>query len=1361
MYGLIIYFFLPAFSQDYIANVQYLGVKDGLSHRDVYCLIKDSRGFIWLGTKYGLNRYDGHRFQLFTKEKNGLGSNEIHHIVEDFDGNLWLFTADTWHGKVNMVKASVLNIYRLEVQSLEEKYGAQIPFQETNIYSCISNKEGELFFGTKDGRLVHLKRENIFESQMLKEGAEVALILATSQNTVIGSILENNRSTGTFEFNGNGKILHTYDTLGEDFHPVGLSRDGVYWSIFGSQEANNPITFFSALPGNKSEVREVSKQIPGDWVFDNWLSEIFYRPTDHTFWYKSLERFFVFQPEIGLLYDFAEEYPEIIEKEIHDIYFDKNDLAWVATGQGFYIIQLSKNPFKRYLFSNPNLHSLKDFKSCRGILETDNQLFVNTYKGRFNIDLPSGQHQRSYFGSPAFNIPKFEHPFYGPIFKKGNDIYQAAHLVIKQHSGKDYQAFEWESSARNEKPTIWSIFKDSHETVWIGSKSGLGYLDTLSRQIQIYNQVNAFQNIQISTIYDFEERPDSLLIASNSGIYILQAEKGIVARYWTGGKGIYYLPHDDIHHIFLDEAQTFWLASGGGGLIKWNPTRTIQEKGAHIQQFTIADGLSSNTLHAIYEDDVQNLWIASEMGIIQFDRNTFRTQAYLPENGVSYHEFNRNSHYQAANGRLYFGSVNGVTAFFPEDIRGDTLFNAPLEIIQFQQYDGKTESIVQKTTEILESQKIILQPADRFFNLEFALLDYKNTAQVRYAYRIRGHSDDWQYLNDNSLRISGLPYGNFQLEIRGQGANGMFSSQELSIPIAVLRPLYAKNWFIILCLLLFLGGLFAWYKRRTSRLKRQQSILENMVRERTLTIEQQAEELRHLDELKSRFFANISHELRTPLTLILGPLSAILKRKDIQPKTLVDLKMMQKNGRRLINLIGDMLDLTKLESNKMELQEQPVLLYDCLKRILAAFESQAQYLGIVLSFQHDFDPELKILLDELKFEKILNNLLSNALKFTPGGKKVTVHTKDLNAIIQIKVTDEGPGIHPADLPHIFDRYYQSKQPDAPTQGGTGIGLALAKQLAGIFEGNLFVESELGKGSSFIFDFPKKETFGVIENHPVEEEMVFEEEMPLILANHSISSTETTRQQVAILIVEDNPDMQNYIQSVLGSQYATKTAKNGAEALETLKSNPLPQLILSDIMMPVMDGYSLLQQLKSTIEWRQIPVIMLTARAAQADKLKALRIGVDDYMLKPFETEELHARVKNLLENYSSRMAWQKELETTEAHDHPLLSEEDLYWLEQVEKIVLREVGNKQYSIGDLADEMAQSRRALERKLKLLTGLSPQKYKLETQLQCAKTLLHSRKYKTVKQVSYAVGFHKTAYFSVLFKKRFGLLPSEYL
>ncbi|GJM34409.1 MAG: hypothetical protein DHS20C18_34100 [Saprospiraceae bacterium] len=620
-------------------------------------------------------------------------------------------------------------------------------------------------------------------------------------------------------------------------------------------------------------------------------------------------------------------------------------------------------------------------------------------------------------------------------------------------------------------------------------------------------------------------------------------------------------------------------------------------------------------------------------------------------------------------------------------------------------------------------------------------------------------------------RSAGFNIQNYYLQKEKEQLAVEKENQELELRLKKSQ-LHYSFIILVLAVTLAMGFLLAFISLRKRK---------NELVSQNILIQQQADQLANLDAAKSRFFANISHELRTPLSLILGPIRTLLKESHFSEKHTKLLQMVNQSGKQLNWLVNEILDLQKLEMGKMELKVTPTELSVFFSTYAAQFESLAHRKQIDFSFEIEVGSGVIANIDTEKCRQIVYNLLSNAFKFTPEGGRIEAVVSVDNSMLRLSVQDSGSGIHPDDLQHLFDRFFQTTRPEKPVEGGTGIGLALCREYAQLFGGEIKVTSTLGQGTTFLLAFPidlvdhpsqatsgKAEILDTLQEGNLPRAMGSTEDQLFALGlgktKKSVSAKTSHTQKPTILVVEDNHNLQDYIRMILEEKYQVITAENGQIALEKLSSFPLGldgagvELILSDLMMPVMDGYQLLEKLKSATATRHLPVIMLTARAETKDKLKALRIGVDDYLLKPFDEEELLVRIENLLKNKAAR---NKEFltETQKEDAVPALSKPDQEWLEIFEDYVQKNLSADILNIPTLASEFAMSESTLLRQLKRLTGLSPLQYLLEVRLSEARQLLENRIHNSISKVASEVGYSDVRSFSRSFKKRFGKLPSE--
>lgn len=517
---------------------------------------------------------------------------------------------------------------------------------------------------------------------------------------------------------------------------------------------------------------------------------------------------------------------------------------------------------------------------------------------------------------------------------------------------------------------------------------------------------------------------------------------------------------------------------------------------------------------------------------------------------------------------------------------------------------------------------------------------------------------------------------------------------------------------------------------------------ESLLRVKNDEIQRHVDQVENLNATKSRWFVNVAHELRTPLTLIAGPVRRVLGNYDLPEAVREDLKIVDRNANSLSGLVNEILDLSKLQEGKMALREEVVDLKALAVHLVDGFESRAQQLGVDLAL--DTAQELYIQADRGKLSKLLTNLISNALKFTPKDGRVAVSLYQTNDKVVVAVTDTGRGIRSADLPYIFERFYQSSHPDQEVSGGTGIGLALSREIARMHEGELTVVSEEGHGSTFTLALPITR----LADKPVEAEQQPEKESSEAFSAQMLA---VAADRPALLLVEDNADMRTYIASLLTDQFEVKEAGNGLEALEVLKAHTV-RFIISDVMMPEMDGISFLKEVKAHEKWKHIPFVHLSALSDTEMRKEALRIGIDDFLMKPFDPEELIIRVQNLYENYLSRVAYHEE-NTEVSYDDRMLA--------RLRDEVLKYLDDSSFNVLRLADAAAMSERQLYRYLKAHTGLTPNKFIQEIKLNKAVELAENRVYVSTSELASALGFKQASYFSTLFEKRFGRKPTAIL
>lgn len=697
-----------------------------------------------------------------------------------------------------------------------------------------------------------------------------------------------------------------------------------------------------------------------------------------------------------------------------------------------------------------------------------------------------------------------------------------------------------------------------------------------------------------------------------------------------------------------------------------------------------------------------------------------------------------------------------------------------LTIEELLVYDQETGLLLNQTLQFREEASIILPASYTYLELHFAA----PSPDDQIAYYVDGMDHEWQLLSSKRLRLYKLPPGAYQLQLGLVRVNGQIDPQAMHIPISVQSARSLLSWFILGSIALALIGGFAYGIRYVYLQKR----VHNLEQTRRKTTAQRSTALSKLNASKSNMFIDLVHEIRSPLALVMALNESIKLERfgstnhNIKGASRIALR----NGNQLVKLTDEILELSKLEQISVPLEESAVHFHSFMQGLYSMIQPRAILKGIEMKLDYQVCKNLQVLVDISKFEKIFNNLVGNAVKFTPEGGKVSITVQETQeGSINLLVEDTGPGIPEKELTHIFERYYQSEYKELFGGYGAGIGLALAKKYADLFEGRLNVVSELGHGTLFAFSFPKKEVTDtqlmpsppLFEGH-TELNLATEMEQPVLKQPTAIPPVISKPASSAhVLVVEDNPDMRHFLQELLAPHYQVLTAEDGQAALDLLESpNNRIDLIVSDVIMPRVDGFQLLTAIRANDEWRGLPFLMLTAEVRTSKRIDAFTFGVDDYLIKPFSTDELLVRIKSVLHNSSQRRGWDKKKSDTQAGMAPAETESqsaarmtaaELDWLKKLEEIVQLEISNRQFNILELASVMAVSERQLFRQIKRLTGMTPNKYLRDIKLYKAKELLEDYTYGTISEVSYAVGFEDSHYFSKIYTARFGKKPAEYM
>jgi signal transduction histidine kinase/CheY-like chemotaxis protein/ligand-binding sensor domain-containing protein len=1292
------------------SNYTHYTTKDGLPQSNVTEVQQDADGFIWVATLSGIARFDGRKFTPFnnsSEKGTSLSGNLIGDIHIDDQNMLWIM-----HMSKNM---DLMNPRTFKVQ------------QNVSPVRTSQRSQFKLDIGYPSPRLIiDASQRNWF----VDEGDDYHLY--DSSNYRLSKLFLNSQTVKrskvlSFLEDKAGRLwLMTFD---------GLEVSDSTWSLFRKIPYPQSLRF---TPQKAWSLRAMIELPDGRLFFSDMDHFILYDPVSGEFKRVELPRKeiittktdkFVFDKQgrvifelAGLVYrlehddtlSFLWEFPERDDLYLNSLFVDQSNTLWVAANTGgLYSIDLNTPSFspRRYTYN----------------------MLVDALSDEMGID-------------PKQFPTKWK--------KKGWSYWMRYHYfqneLLMSNTGPHYEAdnalYALEAGKISRIPFING--KDEH-LAGIVHRDGIVYAVTsggnLYRRLSEKTEMELVTNLFLNVSAIGTPRPISRHIlhcaSDNDFLWVLTSQE--ILKYSFEGVLIETYQDPNSSGNFVQLLQTdpssddLWITSLGGGVIKFNK-KEFKVKRA----YSVEDGLSDNNVAAIAGDELGNIWIATFNGLSRLNEKENIFTHYILQDGLLESEFNRHHVLKLPDGRIAFGGTEGYVLFDPIHFSNDEFQPFP-QLTTFM-VNGKEVSLHDSsgilTTPLNSVESVLLKYDQNSIAFKAVPLQFNSPSKNKLRYRLLGFVDRWIEINEEErIRFENLPFGEYDLEINAANTEGVWSQKIKTLNIRILPPPWLSWWAFVaygLTMIIGVAMLVRNYKRRLIRSQEEAFNRKEALR------------LKEMDEMKTRFFSNITHEFRTPLTLILSPLDKHIRDKSFSPDVLEILKSNYRHGSHLLKLVNQLLDIAKLESGNMQLNEASGELLPFVQGCLDQFIELADQKDISLSLSSG-NVTGTYLFDKGNWEKILFNLLSNAIKFTAsnGAVQVAIQEVEFNdeLAIQLVVMDSGIGIKEEALPKLFDRFYQVDDTTTREQEGTGIGLALVKELTELMRGSISVESKVGEGTTFTVLLPISK---FSETAPTEDAQEIAAPNEAIIASND--------ELPLLLVVEDNQELRAFIVESLAHSWQVMEASNGGDAWQLIQQE-LPDIVISDVMMPGMSGYELCQLTKGDIRTAHINFIMLTAKTAQESKEKGLEAGADDYLTKPFHVNELELRIRN-------RLAHQRHIREYLQNDllkvSPGLSipsVEDAF-VTKLQRYIDDHIGDTSLGIDQLTEHFAMSRSTLNRKFKNLLNISPSEYIKMYRLQHAALLLKAGA--LIADVAHKVGFESASYFSQCFREVYALTPTEF-
>lgn len=1300
----------------------HLGLEQGLSQSSVLCIIQDQSGFMWFGTKDGLNRYDGNSFRIFQHVYNdttSLGNNVINSLFETKDNKIWAGTDAGIY--VYDPVTECFNKF-----STGSKDGILI---NQPVYKITSDSKGNIWIAVESQGIfcydIHTKELSHYA---IPNPNSIGTLEIDYSNTVwVGykgrGLYYTNDKFKSFKLFTNDTGLNTF----ADDHIFDIMSDNYNHLYIGSSK------------GGVKQINVLKKTIinllPAMGQTQNIFVRNILKYSEQELWIATESGIYIYNTENKEIQHIEHNRNDIYslsDNAIYDIYKDNEGGIWIGSyfgGIDYYPAQFT-NFEKYYPLTGKNSLSGKIVREfCE---DNDGNLWIGTEDGGLNkFNLTTKQFSKFENKDLYHNIHALcldNNTLWIGTYSKGLHS-----LNLKTDQTKHYVMGHEENTLIDN--SIYSMCKTSSGDLYIGTPSGL---NKYNHDKDNFSRIDKMDGIFIFDI--LEDHKGNIWFATyNSGIFkynpINNTWKNYSAQSTINDNN---LPYNKVISILEDSKGRLWFTMQGGGFCSFNPgTETFTN-------YNTSQGLANNVIYQIIEDENDTFWLTSNKGLIYFDLPNKNFKIFTTRNGLLNNQFNYRSSIKTKKGDIYFGGINGFITFNSKQFT-ENKYYPPVVLTDFYLFNKKAN--INKPDSPLRSSISFTKQLDLKYNqnsfaFKFAALGYGTSGTNQLQYKLEGFDKEWYTANSNNpmATYTNLKPGNYTFSVKASNYQGEWNGENKYVQIRIYPPFWRSTWAYIFYIIAT-GGLIIYSiqrfrKRMTDKQKLQFERLES-------------EKEKELYHAKIDFFTNIAHEIRTPLTLIKGPLESILKKTDLNEKEVKEnLHIMEQNTLRLLNLTNQLLDFRKTETKGFSLNFMNYNISEILKETYTRFLPTARQSSLEFNLQLP-EEEFYAPVDKEALTKILSNLFNNAIKYAQSDIIVKLDTRSNNspAMFMITVSNDGTLI-PKDMEEeIFKPFVQIKStPNGQRVAGTGIGLPLARSLAELHKGKLYLKSN--DRICFHVELPVTQENVILLNKN------YIEDSPDTPDRHLISTFENKN---TILVIDDDPEILSFVSKQLQKTYKVIAATNGKEALNILETESV-NLIVSDVMMPEIDGFKLCKRLKDDINYSHIPIILLTAKATLQSKIEGIELGADAYIEKPFSTEYLLVKIATLLANLEKLRKTFTSSPFVEAKTIAL-SNADEKFLDKLTETIKKNISEPEFNVDILASEMNMSRSSLHRKIKSIAQITPNEYIQLERLKTAAQLLQSGNYK-INEICYIVGFNSSSYFAKCFQKQFGVLPKEF-